>query len=128
MKGNILFICTHGIGDLLMTIPTIRVVQAQGYGVDLILKSPVEKQVAVLVLGDCCECKLISELPGSSIGCAVQLIAWIRKRQPDAVIAQYGVSAPQFSLLAFLGGVKKRLGWKGKFCWLIVKSKANIYG
>ena len=49
---KVLFLCTHGIGDLIMTIPTIGIVVENGFQIGLLVKGSAEKEVAEALLSD----------------------------------------------------------------------------
>lgn len=111
---KVLFVCTHGIGDFIMTIPTIRLAAANGFDVLLLLKGSLECDVADTLLGDVRFIrKSLSDCGSSRWRQALWAIQWIRKQKIGYAFAQYGVSAPLFSLLTAVGRVRFRAGWHG---------------
>ncbi len=116
---NVLFVCTHGIGDLIMTMPTIKLVANGGFQVLLLLKGRSECEVAdVLLDHPRVMKKCMSDFGASRWRQALKAVYWIRKQDIEYAFAQFGVSAPLFSVLTAVGGVTYRAGWRGTFSFL----------
>jgi ADP-heptose:LPS heptosyltransferase len=94
-----------------------------GFQIGLLVKGPAEKEVAEALLSDYeFSCATLAEFGEGKVDQALETIRWIRGQAAKYAFAQFGVSSPLFSVLTLLGGVKYRIGWKGRFSWLNFKS------
>lgn len=112
-----LFICTHGIGDIIMMMPLILAIKKSGGELFFVTKDKVVFDVIKYFLGNHEYCAL-DRLEGNGLRRFLSLVTWIRSKKIDVSISQYGVSPPLYSLLTWLSGVRIRLGWKGNFSFL----------
>ncbi len=120
---KVLFVCTHGIGDFIMTLPAIRKIANNRYELLLLLNGPMEREAVDVLLKDVAFTSVaLAEFGGSRKSQALKVVRWIRKHKIDYAFAQYNVNSTLFSLMVFLGGVKYRYGWAGKFDWLNTQS------
>lgn len=119
-KGeSILFVCTHGIGDLLMTIPTIRVLAKKGYRISLLVKGRAECDVANFVIRDVIEsCCALTDFHGNYFVKVMRVLRWMRKHNFSYAFSQFGVSSRHFSILSLLGGAGHRVGWAGPLSFI----------
>ena len=102
-----------------MTLPVIRRVLQEGHQVGLLVKGPVEKQVAVTLLKGRLDPIVVRQAAGASrLRNFLRIAGEIRAMRPDWILAQANLNPAQFSLLALAAGGKRRIGWKGRLSWL----------
>jgi len=126
---KILFVCTHGIGDLIMTLPAVRAVANAGGLVSLLVKGRVEEEVGRELLCNLeIEYKHLNHADGGRKVSIAEIVRWIRRCGFDYAFAQYGVDPLRFAVLSVLGGAATRVGWHGTGSWLntqSLRSKGN---
>ena len=123
LEKSVLFVCTHGIGDLIMALPTIRLAAQGGKQINLLLKGSIEQQVAEFLLFDISfKSAILANFGHSRLTQMFKTVSWIRKNHSAFAFAQCGVSSSLFAILVFWGGVKCRVGWKGGLSWLNSRS------
>lgn len=111
---KVLFVCTHGIGDLIMTLPAIRLMADSGFAVHVLLKAQPEEEVALQLLGERdLSFGHLSRREGNQVSTFIRLAKAIRKQNFDFAFAQFGVDPMLFAALAFAGRAGYRVGWKG---------------
>lgn len=116
--GAILIVATHGIGDLIMMMPTLLRIGELGNKLKILVKDSACEDVAKYFLGDAVECLPLASIKKSTFMRFLKVVSWIRKNKCSVSLSQFGVSVPLYSLLSLLGGVKSRYGWSGRFCFL----------
>lgn len=100
-----------------MMIPTILSLKKRGVDFYFLTKNAAASEV-VGYFNDCGEFLELDKLKGGRVRRFFFLVKWIFDRKVDISISQYGVNSAQYSLLVFLAGVKKRLGWQGPLSFL----------
>ena len=116
---HIHYLMTHGIGDVVMTVPALKVIARNK---DVHFSITVKSEIEAAVINELCpELNIryiyfqnISKRKGMILAFLI-LIYNIIRLSPDIIIAQYSISAPKSSLISFLSAVKLRVGWKGPF-------------
>jgi heptosyltransferase-2 len=113
---------THGIGDVVMTVPVLKVIARNK---DVQFSITVKSETEATVINELCPELDIKYIYFQDIlRRKGQILAFlilsnrIRRLAPDIIIAQYSIDAPKSSIASFFAGVKKRVGWKGPFSFL----------
>tara|TARA_Y100000589_G_scaffold306650_1_gene321601 strand:- start:3142 stop:4137 length:996 start_codon:yes stop_codon:yes gene_type:complete len=117
-KTRVLVVATHGIGDVVMLIPTLVRIVESGSELKIVVKDKTCKEVVEYFLGSSIEFLCLSSVNGAPPMKALRVLKWIRNSRCGVSISQFGVSAQLYSLLVFLGGTKKRYGWYGRLSFL----------
>lgn len=110
---KLLIVNTHGIGDVVMTIPMINTASIAGYQISILVKSPVE----ALVLRNLLPKMNLHFICFSDYKKSAGLLRLIRKIQKckfDAIVPTYSMGAWKYNILALASGAPKKLGLPGR--------------
>jgi heptosyltransferase-2 len=119
---HIHYIMTHGIGDVIMTIPVLKKIGSKR-SVDFSITVNTETEAAV-IRELCPDIRLsffnFGEILNKSgyLIAVIKLIKYIRSFSPDIVLTQFDITSYKSSIVSFLSGAKFRVGWKGWFSFL----------
>lgn len=112
---------THGLGDVVMTLPMLREIDKDGHRITMTVKSKIEAQlVGELFKPETAKIEFLyfqkykKQGPYGLLKFAVELF----KLGADLILPAIGVSKPHYNLLAFFSRAKFRVGHGGKFSFL----------
>lgn len=129
MNKKILIVNTHGIGDIVMTLPAIKELLDIGYQVALLLKSQVEEDVVRSSFSNEINANLeffhLKSFQKAGVIGYWSLLAALRKKRFDVAMAAYSSHDIKFNILAYLSGSSFRVGLGGRLSFLNTVNVSN---
>lgn len=127
LNKKILIVNTHGMGDVVMTMPTIKKFLELGYKVSLLIKSRLEEELlrAVCPNNANLECLLFSSFQNQGITGYWSLLKVLRGGNFDIAMAAHSSHDVKFNTLAYLSGSSFRVGLGGRLAFL---NSSNVNG
>ena len=120
---KILIVNTHGMGDVIMTLPTIDVCLSSGQQIFLLLKSQLEKKVVELYLPRFKRENIFVLKDYTRKRSKLSLIFDLRRLKINLLIPVYSTHPELLSMLKVLSGAKKNIGFGG---WLGFLNTKNL--
>ncbi|MCS0047971.1 MULTISPECIES: glycosyltransferase family 9 protein [Vibrio] len=122
MNKKILIVNTHGMGDVVMTLPAIKELLDMGYQVSLLIKSRLEEEVIRSIfssdVNDSLECFHLKSFQKKGIVGYWSLLTTLRTKRFDMAMAAYSSHDIKFNTLAYLSGSSFRVGLGGRLAFL----------
>ncbi|OOF20760.1 hypothetical protein BZJ19_16940 [Salinivibrio proteolyticus] len=119
---------SHGIGDVVMSLPMLRALLSEGARILLTVKGKTEATLVRCTIGSRFQDRVkfiyFSELRG--VKGIWRYLSLLRSYDIDISISATGIHKEKYSLMAFLSGARKRIGLGGKLSLLNHKNVVNI--
>lgn len=118
MLKKVVIVNTHGIGDMVMTVPVILSAVSMGYSVTVVSKSRLEERVFRKVVKRSDGVGFIHLKSYSGFWGALNLFRLLRSIKADLMFPVFSTGEDKFSILAFLSRAKVRIGFGGRLGFL----------
>lgn len=126
-KEKIHFINTHGLGDVIMSLPVIFYYLKKNKSVSLTLKGEVERALLLAMMPkdkiENVEIISFSVYQKKGWGGLWSYLHVLRNINTDIIVSTHSINNFRFNLLAFFSGAKKRVGTGG---WLSFLNTTNL--
>lgn len=112
---------THGIGDVVMTLPMLMAAHGSGFHLSMTVKSRSEAQVISCLLAPHnvhIEFVCYQDFSRKGLLGNFKLICSIRKLKPTHVVPTFSSNKIRYNLLAWASGAKNRIGLGGPLAFL----------
>tara|TARA_R110002126_G_scaffold687_3_gene4274 strand:- start:3697 stop:4728 length:1032 start_codon:yes stop_codon:yes gene_type:complete len=116
MREHIHLVNTHGIGDVIMSLPVIESVLSSGFKLSMLVKSNVEAEVIKTVLNlseDKVEFIYFQNLSKEGVKGYLKILKKLRSLNIDLIIPSHSVNINKYNLIALFSKSKVRAGQSG---------------
>lgn len=121
MTKHVHVLNTHGLGDVVMSLPMLREIDLDGYRISMTVKSKIEAQlVDELFKPNTAPIDFLFFQQYKKQGATglLKFALQLFKLKADLIFPAIGVSKPHYNLLAFFSRVRYRVGHGGRFSFL----------
>jgi len=121
LAGNTIHVFnTHGIGDVIMSLPMLKNILSREARVLLTVKGKAEAEVVACTLGKnfCERIEYIYFSDFNGFGGKLRYFKLLRSHNIDLSITATGIHMDKYNLMAFLSGATQRVGLGGKLAFL----------
>lgn len=130
MNKNILIVNTHGLGDVVMTLSTIKRFLYLDFKLTLLLKSQLEMSLVRIILSpkenDNVNIICLNDFKGMGLLGYLRILIKLRKNRSFYSMPVFSVNPLRYNILAILSGAKFRVGLGGSLGFLNFKNVTHF--